>query len=174
MDLPELQTIIKITTYMNEYQRNNNIKGMCCGNTSFLYNFINDNYPNLKKRTKVSAIICHYLKEDREGKHRPYFHIHLVISIDDKKLIDPSYEIDSMNDVIYLEDVIAFQKCCINLEEWIGNGFKYTIDDKKIIIKKYLDFVNIANKINKGSEMTTCQTYSNDLSNYVVNKFNNN
>jgi hypothetical protein len=65
MDLPELKTIIKLATYMNEYQRNNNIKGMCSANTSFLYNFINDNYPNLKKRTKVSAIICHYLKEDR-------------------------------------------------------------------------------------------------------------
>jgi hypothetical protein len=96
----------------------------------------------------------------------------LVIRIDDKKLIDPSYEIDGMTDVEYLEDIYAFQKSCSHLEGWIGNGFKYTIDQKKEIIKNYLYFVNIANEINEGNEITACQTYSINLSNYVMNKFN--
>jgi hypothetical protein len=173
MDLPELQTIIKITTYMNEYQRNNNIKVMCSANTSLLYNFINDNYPNLKKRTKVSAIICHYLKKMGEG-HQPHFHIHLVVSIDEKKLIDPSYEIDSMTDVLYLSDLKAFQKCCYELEGMIGNNFKYPINEKKNIIKTYLDFVNIANKINEGNEMTSDKEYSDNIMDYVNNKYNEN
>ncbi len=173
MDLPELQTIIKITTYMNEYQKINNIKSMCSANTSLLYNFIYDNFPNLKKRTKVSAVICHYLKKINEG-HQPHFHIHLVVSIDEGKLIDPSYEIDSMTDVLYLSDLKAFQKCCYELEGMIGNNFKYSIDGKKDIIKKYLDFVNIANEINKGNEMTSDREYSNNIMDFVKKKYNEN
>ena len=91
------------------------------------------------------------------------------------KLIDPSYEIDSITDVLYLSDLKAFQKCCYELEKMTGiSNFKYPIDGKKKIIQEYLYFVKIADEINKGSEMTTDREYSNNIFDYVMKKYNEN
>lgn len=170
MDLPELQVIIKIATFMNEYQKINKITDMCSANTSILYNFIYDNYHNLKERTRVSAVICHYFKKINE-KDAPHFHIHLVVRIDETKLIDPSYEIDSKSGVLYLDSIKAFQKCINKLEQMSNiSNFKFPIDDIKKLVKEYLHFVKIADEINKGNELTSDTKYSNDLKDFLEQK----
>ena len=174
MELSELQSIIKITTLMNEYQKINEIKGMCSANTSFIYNIICDNYPTLKLRTKVEPVICHYIRKiDNNGSFDPVFHIHLVIKIDEKKLIDPSYELDSIEDNLYLDGIKTFQAALIELKKTYGLVCSEAF--KKYIIKDYLDFVDIAKDINANNGdllFTPNKKYSDNLKNYVIENYN--
>ena len=174
MDLSELKYIMIIQKLMNTYQKENNIKGMCMANTSFLYRIICDNYHDLKIRTKVSPVICYYSEEIENKGNKEiniYFHTHLVIKIDEKKLIDSSYEVDSIKDNLYLDNIIAFQKCLINLKKTFG--IEFDNERKKETIKQYLKFLKIANDINKNDKLITAnQEYSDNLENYVIKKFN--
>lgn len=174
MELPELKTITRISGLMNAYQKENNIKKMCSANTSFLYNIICDNYPTLKLRTKVEPVICHYLRKmDNNGSFAPVFHIHLVIKIDETKLIDPSYEVDSIEDNLYLDGIKTFQTVLIKLKKTYG--LVCNEEFKKDIIKDYLDFVGIAKDINSNNGdllFTPDKKYSDNLKNYVIENYN--
>jgi hypothetical protein len=169
MDLPELQIIRKISAYMNEYQKINKIKGMCVANNLVLHTIIKKYFPNIIERVKVVPVICYYFQTINDT-HTPTFHIHLVLKIDENKIIDPSYDVDSIPDVLYLDNIKTFQLHITDLEQTNhkGTNFKYPIDDKKRIIRTYISFINYADLINKRTMNLTDKIYYLNILEWVL------
>ena len=155
-----MSKIRKLLDLMHEYQRINKINGECVTNVQYLYDTINFNYPNLEYKPKVKAVICFY--QDLK-KHTNVINIHMVIMMNNKNLIDPSYEINSLENVLYFDSIKEFI-------DVIGKEFMKTISIKDFI-EKFLHFKDIEETINNGDCLIVNKKYYNNQADHIENHF---
>jgi len=129
-------TIQNLLKYMNLYQHNHNIKNKCITNTQYLYSCIINNFP--ESNIKAIPVIC------VSNKYKATI-MHMVLKIDEN-IIDPSYDINYISDVIYYEygidqipDYPHFLKCSqdINNGHLCLSDVNYYYDQADYIEKLY-------------------------------------
>jgi hypothetical protein len=126
---------------MIEYQKNNNIKQECIVNTVYLYDMTKSNSTH---KVKVVAM-CVFGYDD---KGNPAITAgHLVLLLDDKKIIDPSYDVFRLNRKVYYHNLKnLFDELNIN---------KSNINMKKLL-SDHISFIKFANQINNGTFELRC------------------
>jgi hypothetical protein len=142
----KIQLFIK---YMIEFQKNNNIKGQCITNTQYLYDHINHNFSNIKHKAK--AVIC-----VTNNNNIITCIVHMVIIIDNN-IYDPSYEIISLNNLSYYDNI----KTIISVLPHVS---------KEMISKTFtgfIKFIELADKINKGGLLVCDKDFYNNQADYV-------
>lgn len=155
--------VAKIVLEMREYQRINNIVNKCVTNTQLLYDMMSDFGI---KNIKVDAVIA-IRPPDLEIPQVKICAGHLVIMIDDV-LIDPSYEIYSMPNKLYVHNIKELSEYLksyndIQSQNTLKNSIEYCIDH-------HLRFKTHANKINNGIKYADDDYYS-KLKKHLLHKF---
>jgi hypothetical protein len=135
---------------MLSYQKQQNIKGMCVINCKYLLECLQIQYP--KCNAKVLPVI---VVEDRIDNLTEFCIVHMVIVIDEKDIIDPSYEVYSLKNIRYeninfinnwqiskkkeMSENCNFMQKTANL---INNGLGNTLFDNKEYVLKTLPYYN--------------------------------
>jgi hypothetical protein len=132
--------ILKIIQLMNCYQQQYKIKQECITNVKYLYdNIILD---NPLSKAKAIAVIC-----VKGGKS----YAHLII-IDGSDIYDPSFDINSINNIKYFD----------NVDEYTNLS---TLESKQFTL-----FSECALKINNNIHIEVNEKYINDQEDYVEAK----
>lgn len=132
--------------HMLKYQQNNNITRKCVDNTQYMY----DSLVNSGIKAKVKPVMC------MSEKSTKLWNSHLVIILEDGTYVDPSYEVVQNKDIKYFDHISClFETVCLSRE------------NKKKIVKKFLEIINISEKINNGELMITDYEYYENQANYV-------
>jgi len=139
------EKIGKIVKLMREYQSKNGIKKACVTNTQYLYNKI-VGYTDSKVRVIPVIVIS-----NEKGKTKIV--IHLVVSVDEELIIDPSYDVYRLKN----------KKYYVNIKDFICNVGNKTEEIVKKIISEYIDFKKISERINKGELLM----YNKDQEEYI-------
>jgi hypothetical protein len=104
----------------------------------------------------VKAVIGILLHE-----HRTIIYAgHLVVEVDEEFIIEPSYEVCSIDNILYFDNIKAFMN-------------KYKIpdtNDMKHLIKDFVSFTKLADAINNGELTITDKEYYQNQANYVEQK----
>jgi hypothetical protein len=159
-----MSNVIKsIVNTMVEYQEIHNIKKECVTNVQILYDIIKETDPSLDVKIKAVIVVSH----DNENNTHLCVTGHLVLSIDDENVIDPSYEIASLKNSYYFT----------NIKDYI-QSFNNTYDKKEQIeifskggglaniIQEHLKFVNIADGMNN-NKFRINKEYYNNICQYI-------
>lgn len=154
--------VAKIILEMREYQRINNIVNKCVTNTQLLYDMMSDFGI---KNIKVEAVIA-IRPPDLEIPQVKICAGHLVIICDDV-IIDPSYEIYSMPNKLYvhnIKELLEYLKADndIQSQNTLKKSIEYCIDH-------HLRFKKFANEINNGVKYGG--DYYSKLEKYLLDKF---
>jgi hypothetical protein len=147
METPFLAEII---LEMREYQRVNNIKEKCITNTQYLHTTMKK--LGVANSFKAEAVIT--ASYDKDNNVTKLFAGHIVLTLDNTVMIDPSYEIFSLKDKKYF----------YTIKEFIDYVNLYTEEDRshfniKKIIKHYMRFRFYADEINRGNFVSDKQYY---------------
>ncbi len=131
---------------MHKFQKLNNINKKCILNTKYFYEYLIYNFPELPARAVV--VIC------LTGIKTI---MHMVVMVNDK-IYDPSYEIFSLKDVKYFN----------NIKQYLDN---ITPESRKIlgkkVIEKFIEFTKYANLINNKKLIVVDDKYYQTQGNYV-------
>jgi len=134
--------IFTIAKCMMLYQKQHDVKGMCITNTKFLY----DLAKQVDAQVRAQAVIAIF----EDGKVCPG---HLVLVLGDgETVVDPSYELYSKKNIIYLDSIKRLQ--CED-EEF-----------KRRALKMFLEFNSRAEEINDGGDLLDVDYY-NKLADYI-------
>lgn len=118
---------------MHRYQKENNVENECVTNVQYLFDQLHS--LGIKCKASPAIVMC----EDAMINMG-----HVVIILDDGSVIDPSYEIAKLQNIQYYDNIKTFinifHKECFEDEE--------TKDVFKNIIKHFISFNNLANRIN--------------------------
>jgi hypothetical protein len=136
----KIQLFIK---HMIDFQKNNNIKEQCITNTQYLYDNINHNFSNIKP--KANAVICVTNNNNIIG-----LIVHMVIVIENI-IYDPSYEIVSYGNIVYYNNIKTLMNNLPNLPK----------DKISKTLANFIEFMEIADKINKGNLIYDKEFYNN-------------
>jgi hypothetical protein len=138
--------ISNIILQMREYQRLNGITKKCVDNNQFLLDIINVNGGEVE----VKPYIVVYTKNDVSFIMTG----HLAINFKgDDDIIEPSYEIWSLPEKAYFGNIEHFVKSC---------SFPSAEMRREMIqetAKDFIDFVDLARKINSGELVLTDRNY---------------
>jgi len=148
----ELNFALNVAFYMREYQRINNISAHCITNSQYLYDMITKN-TKLNVKVKSTYVISYdeKIKTVRCTNH-------LIISLNNKTVIDPSYDTYVQKDRRYftnVKDLVTY-----------GVEFKDRTTLKEFITK-YLHFEKIANDMNKGIVQVSDMKYYHDQADHM-------
>lgn len=162
-----ISNLIKsIINTMTEYQKIHNIKGRCITNTQILYDIIRATDPSLD--VKIQAVIV--IIDDTENNIMICNRAHMVLYIGDGNVIDASYEVANQKNSYYFTNIKDFINFCFK-----NYGKKETIEYCDIMggIKKitedFIEFVNLASKMND-NEFCINQEYYNNILDYIQEK----
>lgn len=138
-------SIEKIVNAMHEYQKMNNVKGCCVTNATILYDILRLHTPI---NVKVKAVYA--LSYDT----RRLFEGHVVISVGNDKLIEPSWEVKNLKDVVYFDSISKLLKANKEIDP-------FGIDPQLIpnMIKNYIYFEDVAHRINNGEILITANEH---------------
>lgn len=127
---------------MREYQKENNITRQCVANAQYLYDTIKMNYSFSFNNIKTKAVIV--FSNNNEEQTQKIVAGHLVIELDDGLLIEPSYDVFSLKNKSYFDNIKDLLNTFDNKDE-----FKTNIKTKKLIYD-HINFVKISEQINNG------------------------
>ena len=144
------KTIQLFIKHMIKFQKDNNIKGQCITNTQFLYDCIKRIYPNVKAK----AVIC-VINNNNIIKCI----VHMIIIIDNI-IYEPSYEIVSYGNVVYYDNI---KTIISNLPSISKDMISKTFND-------FIEFIQLANKINEGGLLVCDKDFYNNQADYVEKK----
>ena len=152
-----------IIVSMREYQKENNITKQCITNAQFIYDIIKFNSTN---DVKTKSVIV--FSNDKETNSVTLVGGHLVIILDDDNdVIDPSYEVFSLKNKLYFDNIDNFMS-------YFNEDDKITLKSKlniKKVISDYLKFIKISEQINNGKFIITNKEFYNKQANYIENKY---
>jgi hypothetical protein len=148
--------IANIILSMREYQQHNNIKKQCVTNTQYLYDTI-----KMNSTSNVAAKAVIVFSSDDETNTTTFVGGHLVIVLDNETYIDPSYDVFSLKNKSYFD----------NIKDLIGifddtNQLATKIDVRQIIYQ-HLEFMNFAEQINNGECLITDKKFYNQQADYI-------
>jgi hypothetical protein len=156
----ELSILISnIILSMREFQKENNIKKQCITNTKYLYDIIRR---NCKNDVKTKAVFV--FSSDEEIGNNIVLGGHLVVVVDGE-IIEPSYDIFSLKNKLYFDNIRDLIDIFDNKTE-----LKTKIDIKKLMID-HIDFIKLAEKINKGQFLITEKKFYNEQADYIENLY---
>lgn len=139
---------------MHKYQKENNITKQCVTNVQYLYDIFKCNV-NEYFTFEAVPVMCIGIRNDAiiivKG--------HLVFKIEDR-IIDPSYEIDSLEN-LHIYDNIKLFIDALSVNEALHDFVK------KDIITTFLTFKSFADQINSGGLVITDKDYYNKQADYV-------
>ena len=138
---------------MREYQKKHNIKKQCVTNCQYLYDTLKANYP--LNNIKVKAVLGISSNDDRTIIYEG----HVVVDVDEKFILEPSYEVYSTDNIEYFDNIKQFM-----------NKYKIPKNDMKGVIKEFIDFTKLADAINNEELTITDTEYYNNQADYVEEK----
>lgn len=146
-------SIEKIVNAMHKYQKINNVKGCCMTNALILYDIVR---LSTAKNVKVKAVYA--ISYDTETQICRIFEGHVVLSLGNNQLIEPSWELEKLKDVQYFDSINTLLK--------VYKGF----DRKELprIIKAHIHFTNIANRINNGEFLISDKEHYHKQLDYLI------
>ena len=115
--------IANIILSVRKYQKKNNIKKQCVTNCQYLYDIIKMNSNSNVKTKSVIACSVNY-----EENTTIVISGHIIVVLDDETIIEPSYDIFSLENVSYFENIKDFIRA---FED--KNVLKTKFDIKKIL-----------------------------------------
>jgi hypothetical protein len=145
--------LANIVLLMREYQKKHNIKKQCVTNCQYFYDNLKANYP--LNNIKVKAVIGISLNDDRTIIYRG----HVVVEVDEKFILEPSYEVYSTDNIEYFDNIKQFM-----------NKYKIPKNDMKDVIKDFVSFTKLADAINNEELTITDTEYYNNQADYVEEK----
>jgi len=138
---------------MREYQKKHKIKKECVTNCQYFYDNFKANCP--LNTIKVKAVIGLSLNDDRTIIYEG----HVVVEVDEKFILEPSYEVYSTDNIEYFDNIKQFM-----------NKYKIPKNDMKYVIKEFIDFTKIADTINNGKYIVMNKEYYDNQADYVEEK----
>lgn len=150
MSLPKF--IDNLLSNMHYYQKKNEIKKQCITNVQYCYDSIISQGFN----AKAKAVIAIY----KNNEEQYISTIHMVIELDNEIIIDPSYEISSIQECYYCDTI----KRAIQV---LSNNFK----PQEVIsnmIKLFLQFKQIENEINTNKFVICNKDFYNNQHNFCM------
>ena len=146
--------LANIVLLMREYQKKHNIKKLCVTNCQYLYDTFKENCP--LNNIKVKAVIGISLNDDRTIVYAG----HVVVEVDEEFIIEPSYEVYSMHNIEYFDNI-----------KQLMNAFAFpNKNDMKDAIKEFICFTKIADTINNGKYIVMNKEYYDNQADYVEEK----
>jgi len=123
-------TIDSIVNDMYDYQKENNIKAECLTNSQTLLDILrNSGISNVK------SMACIFVGD--EGVEKKIIMKHMVLVLDNGTVIDPSYEVSSLENKRYYGTYDAYKK----------EGYPSFDKDG---IHQFIHFIDVSNKMNQG------------------------
>lgn len=156
-----MNEIVRILLTMLEYQKLNNIKGQCMTNVQYLLDTIKMNETDSK--AKAMPVIALHRRGDEM-----LIVAHLVIALEDDKIIDPSYEISSLDD----ESTIYCSKIS-TVKEYLKSTNSDQAETNKTLkfaTSKLIEFMKITDEMNRGEIRVSNKEYYNNQADYVESK----
>lgn len=153
------ELVANVILSMRQYQKENGIEKQCITNTQYLYDFI---MTNSTSDVKVKAVLV--IGEREEGV-LCLVSGHLVVILDDELVIDPSYDVSSLKNRRYFDNVNDFLKCISDVDRT-----KFPVD-VKTIIESQLKFMKYAKKMNNGDCLVVDEDFYNKQADYIVEKY---
>lgn len=148
--------IANIILSMREYQKENNIKNQCVTNTQYLYDIIKMNsISNVK--TKAVYVFSGNYEEDTAI----FVGGHLVVELDDETIIEPSYDIFSLKNKSYFDNIKDLLNIFDNKVE-----LKTKININKLIYDN-IQFMKISEQINNGELLISDKEHYNKQADYI-------
>ena len=139
---------------MREYQKKHKIKKQCVTNCQYFYDNFKANCP--LNTIKVKAVIGISLNDDRTIVYAG----HVVVEVDEEFIIEPSYEVYSMYNIEYFDNI-----------KQLMNVFAFpNKNDMKDAIKEFICFTKLADTINNGELTITDKEHYNNQADYVEEK----
>lgn len=137
-----------------EYQKIKNIKNECVTNAQILYQYINTN--NLGSCSCNAVVAVSNINANELNICCPHFVVEF-----NNKIIDPSFEINVLQNHIYYKDYSKF------IENTFGIGYTGEYSKKKYE-KMFIKFQKLATKINKTKKLNRLNTeYFEELSKLI-------
>jgi hypothetical protein len=146
--------INNIVNSMREFQKINNIKNQCMTNTQTLYDILKNNnlcYFNAKAKA-VFAI-----SNNKETNTVNIIH-HIVIIVNNI-IIDPSYDVYSLINIDYYDNIKDFTSLFENPQKQLLNLKEY--------LTKFIHFTKIAIDINNGELRIANKDFYNKQADYI-------
>jgi hypothetical protein len=152
--------IANIILQMREYQRLNGITKKCVDNSQYLYDIINSN--------GGEVVVKPYIVLTQKNDESYIFKGHLAINfIDDYDVIEPSYEVWSLDKPAYFDNVKDF----VRLVSFPSEEIKKEV--VKDTIHSFVKFVDLAKKINSGEFVITDKSYYHSQDKFIKNYLQN-
>ena len=146
----------KVCEAMLEYQYLNNVKADCTTNVTIMYDYLR---ACGNKNIKIKSVIVTGLNDNNEVVINRG---HLVIELEDKRLLDCSYDVCRLKESYYFADVKTLFKGLPNIPNKV----------KKFIIEDAIFFQDLAEKMNNGKfHISNIGTYHKQLD-YIEQKCN--
>lgn len=148
--------IANIILSMREYQKENNIRKHCITNVFYLYCIIK-RITNININMKAKAV---YVCANNEEDTFIFVGGHIVLELGDGTIIEPSYDIFSLKNVAYYDNIKDYY-----------NNIKDVVDITKVDIKNIVDnniyFMDIAKRINNGELIISDEKYYDKQADYI-------
>jgi len=156
--MEKLQLIENIREAMMDYQRENNITGCCISNTQIMYDVLCSEYfKELNLKPIVKSVYTIDIEVSKNITSR-FMGGHLVLFLNDYRLLDCSYDISSKKYILYYDTF---------------RDFKEQVEDNKIAVnclKDDLYFAAIAERMNRGEFFYTDRESYEDQIKYIEKK----
>ena len=153
--MSEISKITEIANVMCLYQKLQNVEKECITNTQILFDIINDNYPHLDVKAKP----CFVIEQNKDKKYVKII-VHIIIYINNKTIIDPSYETCSLKNALYIDTIN-------DIKDLLGDFFK---NNSKYLITKFLKLNDYCNKMNTKKERVVNSEYYNNVFDFLASR----
>jgi hypothetical protein len=150
--------IADIILSMRKYQEDNNIKKQCLTNVQYLYDVIR---MNSSSNVKTKAV--YLFSTNDEEQTNIFIGGHVVITLDDETILEPSQEIYCLKNVIYFDNIKDLMDNFVNKDE-----LKSVIDIKKIV-SDHITFVKLSEQINNNELIISDREHYDKQADYIEN-----
>lgn len=159
----EISIIISnVILYMREFQEKNNIKKQCITNTQYLYDCIKMNSRNTNVKAKAVLVVSN----DDETDTSVFVGGHLVVVLDDELILDPSYDVFSLKNRSYFDNIKDLMDMFSD-----KHTLKTKVDIKKLI-EQHIQFKKYADQINNDECLVSEKKNYNTQADYVEELMN--
>jgi hypothetical protein len=143
---------------MRDFQEKNCIKSQCMTNAQYLYDIIKH---NSSRNVKVKPVIV--VSIDYETETTTCVGGHLIVELDDDTILEPSYDVFSLKNKSYFDNIKS-------LMDSYENELKIISELKSILkesISLFITFVKIAEQINNGELLINDKEFYDNQADYI-------
>ena len=146
--------LANVVLSMRTFQKDNFIRNQCITNCQYLYDCIKNSCINY---VKVKSVIVISINNDDNNKKYTIVAGHLIVVLDDDCDIDPSYDVFSLKNKLYFDNIKDFMKRIRDK----------SIPSIKVVIANFLKFIKYADDINNSKLLISDKSFYNEQANYI-------